>query len=254
MKIFLYACLVLFFVSCQFEETLTINEDGTGQANIMFNGNEMMQAMGEFAQMGDSISGEKKEKAVDSTIYFKDVLKEKADSISKLSKEEQKKLKRLKNVSINYVVDESNGKFKLDMKFPFKRVKELSDFYELFDLMDDYGPDTGASKQANKEEDPSPYDFTETSYTYKPAYFERSTTVINQEEYDKIVKKTQTALTMFEGSTYTYKINFPKKVKSVSHPKALLGQDLKSVVINLSMADLFSSPHAMDLKVEFQDE
>ena len=86
--LFLFA-LALFAVSCQFNETMVLNEDGSGTISVEVNLNEMMAFGG--AMMDTA------EVKLDTVIYIKQFLEEKKDSISKLSKIDHLWIKRLKS-------------------------------------------------------------------------------------------------------------------------------------------------------------
>ena len=77
------------FSSCTFTEEITINSDGTGKYNLDMDGSAFMAMMPK-----DSVGG-KNEKPIDSTFSFKQLFEEKKDSIVKLPKEQQDKIKKL---------------------------------------------------------------------------------------------------------------------------------------------------------------
>ena len=65
--------VVVFAVSCNFTEEMTIKEDGSGRLSINFDGSELM------GMAGDEIMKNNKEKPIDSLISFKDMLEEKKE-------------------------------------------------------------------------------------------------------------------------------------------------------------------------------
>jgi len=77
-------------LSCQFTETMVLNEDGSGSMAIEVNLNEMM-AFGGAAMVDSTVV------KMDTIINMKLFLEEKRDSISKLPAKEQLKLKKLEN-------------------------------------------------------------------------------------------------------------------------------------------------------------
>ena len=58
-------------VACNFTEEIHFNADGSGKLNIYFDGNEMMAMLASMDSTGTP------EKAIDSTLVFKDLLEEK---------------------------------------------------------------------------------------------------------------------------------------------------------------------------------
>ena len=88
------AIMLTFFTSCQFSENIYIDEDGTGKMSFTMDGSELMEMMGDEMSKG-------KEESIDSIISFKELFKEKADSISKLPQAEQDKIKQLENFKMH---------------------------------------------------------------------------------------------------------------------------------------------------------
>ena len=73
----LFACM-LTLASCQFTETMVMNEDGSGTMTVEVNLNEMMAFGG--AAVADSVAMK-----IDTIISMKQFLEEKKDSIATLS-------------------------------------------------------------------------------------------------------------------------------------------------------------------------
>ena len=78
--------VALTFVSCQITETMELNEDGTGRMSIEMDMSEVMAFGG---MIEDSTITR-----MDTIISMREILEEKKDSISQLSKKEQAKLKK----------------------------------------------------------------------------------------------------------------------------------------------------------------
>ncbi|MEM0933570.1 MAG: hypothetical protein AAGJ12_13965 [Bacteroidota bacterium] len=106
--------VVVFAVSCNFTEEMTIKEDGSGRLSINFDGSELM------GMAGDEIMKNNKEKPIDSLISFKDMLEEKKDSISQLSTEDQAKLKKLEPFKMHMVMNPETKEMKFDLFSDFK--------------------------------------------------------------------------------------------------------------------------------------
>ena len=116
------AIMLTFFTSCQFSENIYIDEDGTGKMSFTMDGSELMEMMGDEMSKG-------KEESIDSIISFKELFKEKADSISKLPQAEQDKIKQLENFKMHMVMDTKEKKMSFDMFTNFKNVGELQDMF-----------------------------------------------------------------------------------------------------------------------------
>src|SRR5690606_7283272 len=112
--LFLFA-LALTVISCQFNETMVLNEDGSGTMSVEVNLNEMMAFGG--AAMMDSTHVK-----LDTLISVKQFLEEKKDSISQLSKTEQEKLKKLENFNIRVKMNSETSEMVYDISTKFKSV------------------------------------------------------------------------------------------------------------------------------------
>ena len=117
--------LAFFATSCNFTENITVNNDGSGTATFAMDGSQLM-AFG-AGQMGEAAN-----KKVDSLITFKEIFAKKKDSIAKLPKGEQDRLKALENLSVHVLVDAEEGKLNFDIINNFKKVSEVSDAMQNF--------------------------------------------------------------------------------------------------------------------------
>ena len=231
-------------LACNFTEEIHFNEDGSGKLNIHFDGNEMMEMVASM----DSTSTP--EKAIDSTLVFKDLLEEKKDSIAKLSPEEQAKLKKLEPFSIRMVVNEAEGKMNFDMFSEFKNVAEVNDAFNAFQEASKLGPSpSGNSPTPMKNSNPS----TEVKYTFDGNTFSRSVAITDQELFEKGLDSLQGAEMFLSGSTYTFKYHFPKRVKKVNVEGATFSMDGKTMVYEVNFMDMMKNPESINLEVELEN-
>ena len=86
--------LLATLTSCTFTENIYINDNGSGKFSVDMDGSSLMQMAGD--QIGSQMGSDAK-KDIDTTFTFKQLLAEKKDSITKLSPETQKELKKLEN-------------------------------------------------------------------------------------------------------------------------------------------------------------
>ncbi|MEO0572558.1 MAG: hypothetical protein AAF039_12705 [Bacteroidota bacterium] len=230
-------------LACNFTEEIHFNEDGSGKLNIHFDGNEMMEMV---ASMDSTRTPEK---AVDSTLVFKDLLEEKKDSIAKLSPEEQAKLKKLEPFSIRMVVNEDEGKMNFDMFSAFKNVEEVNDAFNAFQEASKLGPapsTSGPSPMKNSE--PT----TKVTYAFDGATFSRTISIIDEKLFEKGLDSLQGAEMFLSGSTYTFKYHFPKKVKKVNVEGATFSMDGKTMIYEVNFMDMMKNPESINLEVELE--
>jgi len=115
------AILAILLVSCQFTETLVMNEDGTGTMAISMDLSEMMAFSGEMAQDSSMVKQ-------DTIVSFKDLLEQKKDSIAQLPMAEQKRLKAMKNYKMKMVTDPETNKEVIDIFTDFQNISEANDW------------------------------------------------------------------------------------------------------------------------------
>ena len=118
-KLLLFFSLLFITASCQFTETLVLNPDGSGTISVELNMNEMMAFAG---SMGDSAIVK-----VDTTIYIKEYLNERKDSIYKLSEADQQigqpNIRLIRHLRITLVAPPDNGEADPVIRFGLARMR-----------------------------------------------------------------------------------------------------------------------------------
>lgn len=248
-KIFIVAFLVLTTVlSCQFSENIYINEDGSGKMEFSFDASEIMQMAGD--ELGD-----KEEKRMDSTIVFKDFLEEKKDSISKLSKADQEKLKALENFTMNMMMDPETKEMKFDLITDFKNVNELQDMFAALNSMSNLKGENGMNgpSKTNPFSSFAGNGNSQVSYELKNNVFKRKAIVKDTALLRQANDSLSEMAMMFGSSKYKLNYHFPRKVKSVSNKDAMLSQDGKTVIIEYNFMDFIKTPELLNIEVELED-
>lgn len=245
-KFKLLAAVVLcgLIVACNFTEEIHFNKDGSGKLNIHFDGNEMMAAL---ASMEDSTQ---KEEVMDSIIVFKDFFKEKADSISKLPKEEQEKLKKLEPFSLHMVMDSKEETLSFDLFSEFKKVSEVNDAFNAFQEASALGPKPGNDGPSSTM--PSSEPTTKVSYSFSKNIFTRTTEITDQELFKKGLDSLQGAEMFLSGSTYTFKYHFPTRVKSTNVEGATFSMDGKTMIYEVNFLEMMKNPEGLEIRVELE--
>ena len=244
MKFLVMTITVGLVLACNFTEEIHFKEDGSGKLNIHFDGNEMM------AMLASMDSTATPDKAIDSTLVFKDLLEEKKDSIAQLSPEEQAKLKKLEPFSIRMVMDQEQGMMNFDMFSKFKNVEEVNDAFNAFQEASKLGPTLGKDSPSPMQNN-SPT--TQVNYTFNGSTFTRSISIIDQELFQKGLDSLQGAEMFLSGSTYTFKYHFPKRVKDVNVEGATFSMDGKTMIYEVNFMDMMKNPESINLKVELEN-
>lgn len=249
LTVLVICCLALFLTSCQFSETIYLNEDGSGKMAFSFDASELMQMTGDQFLEGDG------EKDVDSMFTFKAVFDEKRDSISQLPKEEQAKLKALEPFSVHMVMSAKDKKLNFDMFSDFKSASELQDMFTALNTVSNLqGKDVG---QANDQ--PNPFSSmidggnSELYYSFEKGVFKRTVKVLDKDIQKQIIDSLGQGAMMFANSKYKLNYHFPRKVKSVSNDKALFSADGKTVILEFELMEYIADPEIMNLEIVLED-
>lgn len=236
-RLFLAAIVCVLFTSCQITENVYVNEDGSGKLSFD------IDASGLMAMAGDKMGGEKD---VDSTFTFKDLFDAKRDSISKLPADEQARLKKLENVSVNMKMKAADKQFLISMFMDFKKADELMDMMQAMNTVKPQQPGAGEDNPLSSIGNGNATDL---KFSFDGTSFKRN--VVVKDKAALAAKKDTTGMTamMFAGSNYTLKYHFPRKVKSVSNKAAMFSDDRKVVTIQYPFTEYLDDPEKLNLEV-----
>ncbi|MCF6279589.1 MAG: hypothetical protein L3J14_04495 [Flavobacteriaceae bacterium] len=234
--------LIVTLSSCVFVEEIYVDDNGKGNYSFKIDMGEMMSAMGGIKPK-DSLS---KPEVTDTIIYFKDILLEKKDSISKLSKEEQKAFESLGEFKMHMQVDEAEGKMIIDINTDFNNLFDLRDVQKNIEKVQAL-----QDKKGDKGQIPSNADIT---YSFKNKTFKRSValkkfTEDEQADYDEAMGK---ASMFLEGSLYKIIYHFESDIKEVSYKGAQISDDKKTVTIEVLMDSLTKNPKMLDFEIKLE--
>ncbi|MDO1512130.1 hypothetical protein Q2T41_05615 [Maribacter confluentis] len=229
------------FVACNFTEEIYFNNDGSGKMSMRFDGGEMLQML-------PSTDSTALEKAVDSTIVFKDVLWDKKDSIATLTPEKQAKLKKLEPFKLHMQVDAERGIMNFDLFRDFKKVAEINDAFNTFQNASSVGPIAGGKSMPGNVSEES----TRVDYTFKNNRFKRETIVLDQALFEKSIDSLVSAEMFLSSSTYTFRYHFPKRVKWTNINEATFSMDGKTMVHEVSFLDMMKNPESMIIEVDLE--
>lgn len=241
-KLYLLPVLIgLLFTSCQITENIYLEPDGSGKVTYEVDASGLMDAMGGvLAEEGASQN-------IDSTFTFKQLMEEKKDSIAKLSLTDQQRLKGLENMKVHMKMDAAQKIFKMDLLNDFRQVSEMQNMMEALKIVQNL------EKKANQPENPfadmMKPDNVELKYAFDGKVFKRNVRVIDPALQQQAKDTTGMFKMMFAGSQYIVKYHFPKKVKSVSNPNAVIGEDKKTVTLPLALSDYMEQPEKTNLEV-----
>ncbi|MDR1876609.1 MAG: hypothetical protein LBQ84_03200 [Flavobacteriaceae bacterium] len=235
-KILSLTLFSLFIIGCSISEEITFNADGSINYSYLIDGSNFM----EMASDQDKKNHDDKENH-DTIMSLVGFFEERKDSISMLSPEFQEKLTALKPFILK-VHDDGKKEF---------FVQLLGDFPNSTSLNSALSASSALSESGYR------YDFTEmleflenTSYDWNGKELKKTFVIPENIKNDSAV---QERLLMFTGGKYRVKYHFPKKVKKVSDPSAMLSQDGKSVIVEYDISKYLTSSEKNNLIIELED-
>jgi hypothetical protein len=243
-KLFFALFVMTTLVSCTVTENVYISDSGSGKFSVEMDGSALMAMV-----PNDSLSTAKN---IDSTFSFKQMFEEKKDSIAKLSKTEQERLKKLENFTMRMKMDSNAKQFLFAMNTDFKNVAELQDVMETINTIN-------TMQQASKTSAANSYipstgfgsNNSVLNYSYNGKKFIRKATLKKAEENKITLDSVPGSKMIFEASQYIMKYHFPKPVKKVSNSTALFSKDRKTITIQYSFDEYMKSPDKLNVEVEF---
>jgi len=246
-KLFLLAFASISLISCQFQETMVLNEDGTGRMSLSMDLSEMMAFSGEFGK--DSTMTKQ-----DTIITFKDIFEEKKDSIAKLTKAEQKKLKAMENYKIRIMADPDEEKMLMDVFTDFKDVAEANELMRGYQQAEGFipGADSSGSEENGEEDEPEP-EIMAVAYEFKNNVFKRDAYIIDEVAHKRQVDSMKQAEAFMSSMKYKIKYTFPRRIKKTSVEDATFSLDGKTMELERSFLDYFKNPDVLDVQVELEN-
>lgn len=241
----LFVCLMA--MSCQFTETMVLNEDGTGQMRISLDLSEIMAMSGE---MGSDSTFVKK----DTIVYMKDILEEKKDSISQLSKADRDRLMAMKDYKIQLQMDPDANSMLMDVFVDFKNVNEANDLMRSFEMADGLIPGSGSPMNGGDDkETTNNNEVILVNYSYENGRFTRDAFITDPPKYQAQLDSMKQAEAFMSSIKYKLKYTFPKRIKSTSAEDATFSLDGKTLELERGFLEYFKNPDVMDLEVVLED-
>lgn len=238
MKNLLSLLFLILFTSCQITETIIINSDGSGDIKV-----EQIRDENSYMQLaGEEYS---KENIFEDTTYvFKEYINKYQENFSKYTPQEQQLFRKYENVKVHLKKSSFEKEYKNEFSLHFNKVSEIPDLFKT----ENYASDI----QHN-------YALTAENHYYKIEYdfdgktFKRSVSITNSTELEKAKGESEKFLTKYGSSkltqSYVLKYNFPKKIKSVSNSKAVIGSDKMSLTLEFLLSDFSKNPESTNLEV-----
>lgn len=246
MKIILSILLtVTLLMSCQFKETMVMDENGQGRISVQIDLAEMMAFGGGFG--ADSTMTKQ-----DTIIAFKDFLIEKKDSIATLPLAEQERLKALENYNLHMVIDPEAEEMLMDLFIDFEDISDANDIFRGFEQASSLMPgdviDVGGDDSKSDEQ------VIGVRYEFEKNSFKRDSYIINEEAYQAQMDSIGSIEAFLSSVEYTLEYSFPRKIKSASVEDATYSLDGKTIEIRRKFIDYMKNPDVLDLEVDLENK
>ena len=228
--------------SCMFTEELSIHDNGSGTYAFKMDMSQMMESMKDMSNR-DSL---KDPEVLDTIVLFKNILEEKKDSISQLTKDEQILLEGLEDLKLHMQIDEKNGKMLMDFVLDFKDISELKDMQNKI-----------AKAQAlsdGKEQDNSLKSKADVEYTFDGKTFRRSVIMkdLSEEKLLEVEQSIKQSSSFLEGSMYRVIYHFESEIDNVSFNGAVISDDQKTLTIEVPLDSVMKNPKWLDFEVKLK--
>lgn len=244
-NLLLLSFLVFTLVSCQFSETMVMNEDGTGRMSLSMDLGEMMAFGGDMSQDSTFVKQ-------DTIIAFKDILEQKKDSIALLPKDEQKRLYAMANYFLKVDADPAVNKMIVDVYVDFTSVSEANDLMKGFEQTNGLIPGSNTSNDTSEDSKQSEPELIGVRYSYKKGVFIRDAYIKDEKRHSAQVDSMKQTEAFMGEMMYKLKYTFPRKIASSSVEDATYSLDGKTIVVERKFIEYFRDPDLLDVTVELE--
>ena len=235
--------IALTIVSCQFTETMVLNEDGSGRISISMDMEEMMA----FGGMMDDSTRVK----VDTIISMRDFLTEKQDSISTLSKVEQERLKKIEKFSFHTFMDPETNEMYFDVYTDFSNIEEANELMSAFEGSGDFMQ--GMGSDTTVDSDPESGGVMAVKFEFKNGKFTRDAYIKDKEKHRAQMDSLKDAESFMGSMTYRLRYTFPRKIVKSSVEDAKYSMDGKTIEVQRTFLEYLRDPDVLDLEVELEN-
>lgn len=240
-KNLLITCILsIAFISCTFTEEIYLNNDGSGSYTFKMDMGEMMESMKGMSSR-DTVN---ELKVIDTTMYFKDIIAEMKDSISKLSSDERDVINALKDFKLRMLVDEEKGKMLMNIGVDFTHISNLKNMEAKI---------SKAQSLSDKKKSSSPPmpSNSDTEYSFDGKTFKRIVTLkdLSDEEGEQFKKSMSQSSSFLDGSNYKIIYHFENEIKKVSSELIKISDDRKTMILQMPMDTIIKNPKLLDFEV-----
>ncbi|EAR17085.1 MULTISPECIES: hypothetical protein [Robiginitalea] len=229
--------------ACNLTEEIYLEPDGSGSIALSFDGSGMLEMAGE--ELLDSTSV-----AMDSVVYFSEILEEKKDSIATLPLAEQERLKSLEPYRLRMQSNPAAGEMLFTLERDFASLAEVEESFNAFQRAGSLDPEPNAGAMPGT---PEIYESTRVSYRFGDRVFSRRSEITDSVLHRQRLDSLEGTAMFLSGSTYTLKIHFPSRIRSASSETATLSMDGKTLIQEVEFMEYLRDPGVLDIRVELEE-
>lgn len=227
-------------VSCHLKEDVYIKEDGSGSVTA-----ESIRDEGIYMKyLRDDYFLE--QEFVDTTYVVKEIIAKEKEIFDRFLEEHQVLLSKYEEVKVHIKKDSYAKEYRTTISTPFKNINDVEDLSHVTDYVDDL--------QNNYAMNPS-RKRTYFAYSFDGVTFRRTFKVLNQERYDEYKETIELYKKVLHigNCSYTANYHFPRTIKTVSNPDAILSADRKSLTLKQPLLDCLDKPELAFLEVVLEN-
>ena len=192
--------------------------------------------------VGDNYAIE--ERFVDTTYIFNDYITKHAEDFSRLPVAEKEIYNKFKGVNVHIKKSSFDKEFRNTIWQDFKKVEDIADLLKTENYADNLKHNYALSAEEH---------YYTVSYSFDGTTFKRVIAITDAVELKKqqdLISERKKQFSNFKiAQSYTLNYHFPKKIKSVSNPNAIISEDKKSVKIIFEIGSVLQDPVSTALEV-----
>ncbi|MCH2034895.1 MAG: hypothetical protein MK202_15410 [Tenacibaculum sp.] len=245
---FMFFMTLNLLVGCEVGWETKFNKDGSGKYSMIVDLSSLLQMASTLPKSED----DKPSALKDTVINFSDILETKKDSISKLPKKEQKRLKELEDLAIVIKADTATNKGFMRIDYDFDDMQDLQTLGKKLKSAEiDKLADFGSAKKMNPKGEKK--DFPVITDMFDINFSKNSFTTKIKEDAGKNMKSDDGKDEAF-AKMIVFKIRylFPYKIKSVNNENVKILANFKGIEFEANIADMAKNPNFFDVKVDFE--
>jgi hypothetical protein len=237
-RIFFFLIIANLATSCQVTETIHFNADGSGTIEVLNlrNENSYMQLVNEEYSKEDFFK--------DTTYVFSDYFKKYEETFSRTPKDDQNVYLKYSEVKVHIKKSSYEKEFRTTISQNFNKATDIVDLYKAEEYADDIRKNYALSAEEH---------YYKVSYDFVGNRFNRTVKITDSIQLKKQFDQIEKYKTHYKGNklvqTYELNYHFPRKIQSVSNPKAQISDDRKSLSLQFLITDCLQNPQITNIEV-----